>query len=45
VTTVCLAQAKHTSVDGIFLRNQLGAERIDTIKEDELCVPSMATVP
>jgi hypothetical protein len=33
-------QPKHTPVPGLFVNNQFGPERIDTIKEEELCVPS-----
>jgi hypothetical protein len=39
-TTTAPRQAKHVSVAGIFLRSELAAERIDTVKEGELCVPS-----
>jgi hypothetical protein len=34
-------QPKHESVSGLFVNNQFGPERIDTIKEEELCVPSV----
>ena len=37
-------QPKHVAVTSIFVDNEFGPERIDTIKEDELCVPSTKTV-
>ena len=33
-------QSKHDSVAGIFVGTQFGRERVDTVKDDELCVPS-----
>jgi hypothetical protein len=33
-------QPKHQSRVGLFLVNQFGAEQADTIKEEELCVPT-----
>ena len=33
-------QPKHVRARGVFLDNELGAERLDTVKEEELCVPS-----
>jgi hypothetical protein len=33
-------QPKHVKVLGIHVNNQFGAEQLDTIKEEELCVPS-----
>lgn len=38
-------QAKHQKVLGVHLHNQFGAEQIDTVKEEELCVPSTKTLP
>ncbi|MBI3244959.1 MAG: hypothetical protein HYZ50_00455 [Deltaproteobacteria bacterium] len=38
-------QPKHVKVKGIFLRNQFAPERVDTIKEEELCVPSTTVLP
>lgn len=35
------AQPKHEPVVGIFLGNRFGRERVDTTREDELCVPSL----
>ena len=34
-------QAKHEKVQGIFLGNRFGPERVDTMQESELCVPSL----
>jgi hypothetical protein len=34
-------QAKHEPVVGIFLGNRFGPERVDTTREDQLCVPSL----
>jgi cysteine-rich repeat protein len=33
-------QSRHVSVSGIFVNNEFGPERVDTLKEGELCVPS-----
>lgn len=38
-------QSKHVPVPGIFVNNQFGRERISTLKEDELCVPSTEMLP
>ena len=38
------SQPKHTPVTGIFVNNQFGPERLDTAKEEELCVPSFKTL-
>lgn len=38
-------QPKHVKVKGIFLHNQFAPERVDTIKEEELCVPSTTVLP
>src|SRR5262249_55798954 len=38
-------QPKHVKVLGIFVNNQFGPERLDTVKEDEFCVPSTRVVP
>lgn len=35
-------QPKHAKRTGVFVGNQLGTEQLDTVKEDELCVPSSA---
>jgi hypothetical protein len=43
LTTTRPAQVKHVPVTGIFVGNQLGRERIDTRKDEELCVPSAAS--
>jgi len=34
-------QAKHTPVIGLFVNNQLGPLQLDTVKELELCIPSV----
>lgn len=39
-TTIVPAQPKHTPVTGLYLANQFGTERLDTVKEAELCIPS-----
>lgn len=36
-------QPKHSPVPGLFVNNQFGPERLDTIKEEELCLPSLKT--
>jgi hypothetical protein len=38
------AQSKHVPVVGIFVENQFDPERLDSVKEEELCVPSAKTV-
>ncbi len=43
-TTFCLVQPKHERVAGIHTNNQFGPERLDTIKEEELCLPSVKTL-
>jgi len=35
-----VAQSKFQKATGIFVDNQFAPSRVDTIKEDELCVPS-----
>jgi hypothetical protein len=45
VTMLCLAQGKHQPVVGIFLTNQFGPEQMDTVREEELCVPSKKFLP
>lgn len=45
-TTIEPAQAKHAELTGVFVANQFGTERLDTIKETELCIPStIASLP
>jgi hypothetical protein len=39
-TTFCQAQAKPDKVPGIHANNQFGPEQLDTLKVEELCVPS-----
>ena len=34
-------QPKHVAAKGLFLGNQFGVEQADTVKEEELCVPSV----
>jgi hypothetical protein len=38
-------QPKHAKRTGVFLDNQFGTEQLDTVKEDELCVPSSTPAP
>ncbi len=33
-------EPKHIPMTGIHVNNQFGPEQLDTIKEEELCVPS-----
>jgi cysteine-rich repeat protein len=40
LATTAPPQAKHVSVPRVFVGNQFGRERVDTLREDELCVPS-----
>ena len=39
-TRFCVQQPKHEKVLNIHVSNQFGEERLDTIKEEELCIPS-----
>jgi hypothetical protein len=39
-TAIVPAQPKHTPVTGLFVANQFGAERLDTVQETEFCIPS-----
>lgn len=36
-------QPRHNRVTELFVNNQFGPERLDTIKEEELCLPSLKT--
>lgn len=45
VTSFCVRQPKHIRVTSIHVNNQFGPEQLDTIKEEELCVPSLKTLP
>ena len=38
-------EAKHAKRTGVHVNNQFGPEQLDTIKEEELCVPSKKTLP
>jgi len=38
-------QPKHIRVTGIHVNNQFGPEQLDTVKEEELCVPSEKILP
>ncbi|MBI3247750.1 MAG: hypothetical protein HYZ50_14700 [Deltaproteobacteria bacterium] len=38
-------EPRHISVPGIFLNNHIGPEQVDTVKEEELCVPSLKILP
>ncbi len=42
-STFCQAQPKHQPVTSLFVSTELLSEQVDTIKEDELCVPSEVT--
>lgn len=44
-TNLCLPQLKHEKVLGFYTNNQFGPEQLDTVKEEELCVPSTKTLP
>ena len=37
-------QPKHIPVTGIHASNQFGTEHLETVKEEELCVPSVTTI-
>jgi hypothetical protein len=39
-STFCQAQPKHEKVTGVFVNTEVLPEQIDTIREDELCLPS-----
>jgi hypothetical protein len=39
-TAIVPAQPKHAPLTGLYLANQFGAERLDTVKEAEFCMPS-----
>jgi len=41
---VCEIQEKDQKIDGLYLNNQFGDERLDLDKVEELCVPSVKTV-
>ncbi len=43
-TTFCQSQPRHEKLSGIFVNNQFGTLQIDTIKEEELCIPSTKTL-
>jgi predicted outer membrane repeat protein len=38
-------EPEHEKVVGIHTNNQFGPEQLDTLKEDELCLPSTKTLP
>ena len=38
-------EPKHVKIKGIHVNNQFGLEELDTMREEELCVPSVKTVP
>jgi len=44
-TTFCAKQPKHTARTQVGVSNQFGQLRLSTVKETELCVPSVATPP
>ncbi len=39
------AQGKHAALTGLYVANQFASQRLDTIKEAELCVPSEPAAP
>ena len=41
----CVLQPKHAAVTTLHVDNQFGAELIDTIKEEELCIPNLVEEP
>lgn len=45
VSTFCVLQPKHQRVTGIFVNNQFGPTQVDTVKEEELCIPSSISQP
>jgi hypothetical protein len=38
-------EPRHSPVLGIFLNNHIGPEQVDTVKDEELCVPSLKILP
>ena len=44
VTAFCLKQLRREKVLGVHVSNQFGADLLDVIVEQELCVPSMKTL-
>jgi cysteine-rich repeat protein len=42
-TTIVPPQPKHAKVLGMYLANQFGPGRLDTVKENELCIPTATT--
>ena len=44
-TTLCQRQARHERQFAISVNNQFGPERLDTVREEELCVPSVEVTP
>lgn len=44
-TNLCVRQPKHAPVTSVQVNNQFGPEQLDTIKEEELCVPSTKILP
>lgn len=42
-TAIVPAPPKHTKVLGMHVNNQLGPLRLDSVKENELCIPSATT--
>jgi glucose/arabinose dehydrogenase len=40
-----VGQPKHVKVSNIYTNNQFGPDLLDTIREEELCVPSRKTLP
>lgn len=44
-TVIAPKQAKHAPLTGLYVANQFGAERLDTVKEAEFCIPSQIALP
>jgi hypothetical protein len=44
-TTIVPAQAQHAPLTGLFVANQFGAERLDTVSIAEVCIPSQLDAP
>jgi hypothetical protein len=44
-TKIAPAQVKHAPRTGLFVANQFGAERLDTVGVAEICIPSQLDLP
>jgi hypothetical protein len=38
-------ERRHVARQGLYINNQFGPLRLDTIKEGEFCIPSLKTLP